>query len=61
MKKETVVITIHEGGRIEVAPEGGKGEECVDLTKFLEELGQASLSCHTPEYYEQKDEVKVTL
>jgi hypothetical protein len=59
--QETKVrIVVHPGGRIEVAPDGVKGEECTDVTKFLENLGEASLVCHTDEYYEQSADVDLT-
>lgn len=53
MDEETITVTIHPDGRVEVHVEGVKGEECVALTKALEEaLGGKTERELTPEYFE---------
>ena len=61
LREEVVEVVIEPGGKITYTVKGVKGTDCGELTKFLDQLGEAVLVEHTAEYYEQDDRVTVTL
>ena len=53
--KHELNISIGPDGNIEIEVKGAKGDECLAITKDLEEaLGVVRSREHTSEYYQQK-------
>ncbi len=57
MKLEEIDVTIDSDGRVHIEVHGAKGNECLDLTRPLEEAlgGQVEERRMTPEAYEQEE------
>jgi hypothetical protein len=54
MEMQELEITIDKEGRVQVAVRGVKGEECLGLTKNIENaVGTVEERKYTAEYYEQ--------
>ncbi|MGD0080102.1 MAG: DUF2997 domain-containing protein [Methanoregula sp.] len=58
MDMKELDITIDREGRVRVAVRGGHGEDCIDLTRKIEEaVGVVEERALLPEYYEQAADV----
>jgi len=57
---DQIIITIQKDGKAQAEVKGVSGPRCVDLSKFLKELGQQEAENHTPDYYKD-DQQGVTV
>lgn len=57
---EKIVVRIKADGTTECKVSGVKGRSCTDLTKFLEQLGQATTEV-TNEFYEEPGEERLEI
>ena len=54
--KKTVSFTIDENGEVKIEVKGAPGEDCMKLTKEIEEaLGLVEERSMTSEYYQQEE------
>lgn len=61
LREEVIEVKIKPDGEIIYTVKGVKGSSCKDLTRFLDELGEAKLDSHTGEFFDFEESVKVTL
>lgn len=57
--KQDIIISIGPDGNISYEVKGVPGKSCVELTEFLDELGDITERVHTGEYYQSAHEVDV--
>lgn len=59
-KTHTIEIVIDEDGKLSTEVRGIEGQECTDITKWLDDLGTVEVDKKTPDYYKStKQKVKV--
>ena len=49
-----IIINIEPDGNVNFEVQGVKGPECLNLTKFLEELGEVETRTYTSEYHDSE-------
>lgn len=55
-------VEILPNGEVKISVTGAKGNQCTEMTRFLEEaLGEVQDREFTPEYYQTEDKVDVTV
>lgn len=54
-KREEIKVIVRKDGTFEYEVRGVKGTSCKELTKFLDNLGDASEICKTDEWHEEAE------